>query len=534
MSEVLKQHTVAVVPEIDVKLYSVASYLPAVFAVGGSVLLTVWRLRTGGEHFISDGGLMLLALACYLAAAIFHLTDLYAPSSLFRRIGLWTATGGVFFNLASWGVRWITAYERELSVIARQGGEMPWAFRYIPFTNLYDMSLAFAFGAGLATLLIAHRQSFRFLGALSLPLAALILVLARFIGSEIANLPAVLDSYWRPIHVGTASLSYGVALVCFAVAVICLLKDGVKTEAMALWTSAFALAVFASVSRFSVFAPATFGTYSASTMFGNSKASLPLRADVPYAGWMIMLSAVLLIGVVVAFGRYLSKEDERARRWGHRLLKLSLVAQISTVAVLISQLKSITSVVERIDPRQYARFGAYLLEQQGMSAAQVGAVAPAQLSKVASDFVQGRGDELFLSLRANPIELSALISAAAATLFVIIISFRTERLRAALPSLEKIDSLMYKTAGITFAGLALLLITGAVWANESWGRYWGWDPKEVGALVAWLTYGAFLHVRISRGWTCRPAAYFALIAFLLILFTYLGVSYLLPGMHSYA
>jgi ABC-type transport system involved in cytochrome c biogenesis permease subunit len=93
---------------------------------------------------------------------------------------------------------------------------------------------------------------------------------------------------------------------------------------------------------------------------------------------------------------------------------------------------------------------------------------------------------------------------------------------------------MYKTAGITFAGLALLLITGAVWANESWGRYWGWDPKEVGALVAWLTYGAFLHVRISRGWTGRPAAYFALVAFLLILFTYLGVSYLLPGMHSYA
>ena len=54
------------------------------------------------------------------------------------------------------------------------------------------------------------------------------------------------------------------------------------------------------------------------------------------------------------------------------------------------------------------------------------------------------------------------------------------------------------------------------------------------ALVAWLTYGAFLHVRISRGWTGRPAACFALVAFLLVIFTYLGVSYLLPGLHSYA
>jgi ABC-type transport system involved in cytochrome c biogenesis permease subunit len=91
-----------------------------------------------------------------------------------------------------------------------------------------------------------------------------------------------------------------------------------------------------------------------------------------------------------------------------------------------------------------------------------------------------------------------------------------------------------KTAGITFAGLALLLITGAVGANESWGRYRGCDPKETGALVARLAYGAFLRVRIPRGWTDRPSAYFAIVAFLFTTFTYLGVSYLLPGLHSYA
>jgi ABC-type transport system involved in cytochrome c biogenesis permease subunit len=94
--------------------------------------------------------------------------------------------------------------------------------------------------------------------------------------------------------------------------------------------------------------------------------------------------------------------------------------------------------------------------------------------------------------------------------------------------------MMYKLAGVAFAGLALLLMTGAVWANESWGRYWGWDAKEVGALVAWLTYAGFLHSRIAYGWKGRHSAYFAIVAFLFVIFTYLGVSYLLPGLHSYA
>ena len=537
MSQALKHPAVIGTPEIGFKTSSLMSFLPTIIALGGAAFVTLLRVRAGGDHFVSDGALMMLALAAYLTAAVFHLTDLYAPSTLFQRLGLWAATGGVFFNLASWLVRWVTAYERELTVITRQGGEMPWFFRYIPFANLYDLSLAFAFGAGVTTLLIAHRRSFRFLGAISLPLAAVILILARFIGDEIVNLPPVLDSYWRPIHVGTASLSYGVALVCFAVAVVYLLKDGVKTEAMAVWSSLFALAVIATVSRFSVFAPSTFGTYGASAFIGSTQGrgmSLPLRVGLPYVGWLLVTSGLLLAGVIAAFGRYLARADETARRWGHRLLKLSLVAQAAAIATLVSQVKTLTGVAERIDPRQYAKFGAYLMEQQGLDAQQVARLGQLQLESAAAEFLRARGGELFLSLRSNPVELSALITAFTATLFVIIFSFRTEQLRAALPDREKIDSLMYKTGGVTFAGLALLLMTGAIWANESWGRYWGWDSKETGAFVAWLTYGGFLHVRISRGWTGRASAYFAIVAFLLIVFTYLGVSYLLPGLHSYA
>jgi cytochrome c-type biogenesis protein CcsB len=540
MSEVLKQPSVigsTEKNETKAARSSFISYLPAILVVVGSVLMVLLRIQAGGSRFISDGALMMLALASYLTAAVFHLTNLYAPTNWAQKLGLWCTTAGVFFNLSSWGVRWVAAHDRELQTFLSQGrtaADMPWAFRYIPFANLYDLSLAFAFGAGITTLLIAHRKNFRFLGAISLPLAALILLLARFIGGEFIDLPPVLDSYWRPIHVGIASLSYGIALVCFAVAVVYLLKDGVKTEAMAIWSSIFGIAVIATISKFTVFSPSTFGTYTSSTYLGDARFPLGIRAGVPYVGWLLVTAGLLLLGTIIAFLKYLWQKDETARRWGHRLLKLALVAQAAGIAALISGVKTMTNVVSQLDPRQYERFAVWMLQEEKMPPAQIAQFSSAELSTMAQNWIQQNGAMLKMSLRANPVEFAALITALAATLFVIIFSFRTEKLRAHLPSAEKLDSLMYKTAGVAFAGLALLLMTGAIWANESWGRYWGWDSKETGAFVAWLTYGAFLHSRIARGWHGRRSAYFAVVAFLLVIFTYLGVSYLLPGLHSYA
>ncbi|HEY0544901.1 MAG TPA: cytochrome c biogenesis protein CcsA [Pyrinomonadaceae bacterium] len=540
-------HTQQQVSDAPEQSASLRSYLPALLAIAGAFLMLLLRINVGGDHFVSDGALMFLALACYLTAAVFHLMNLYAPSEMAQKVGLWTASLGVFFNLSSWLVRWVAAHDREVAILRLNGhtaDQMPSFWRYIPFANLYDLSLAFAFGAGIATLFIAHRKNFRFLGAVSLPLASIILLLARFIGNEFIDLPPILDSYWRPIHVGIASLSYGVALVCFAIAVVYLLKDGVKTEAMAISSSIFSIAVIGTVGligalsvsavvNWSVFLT---GTYRAATVIAGESArrTMPLRVDIPYVGWTLVLAGLLLLGVIVAFGIYLSQKNEQARVWGHRLLKLSLVVQASAIALLISQVHTLTNLPQHIDQRQYAQFGKWLAEQQGATKEQLAQVSPDQLVGMAQDFVNQNGSRLALSINANPVELAALITAFAGTLFVIIFSFRTEKLREMLPPLDKLDSLMYKTASVTFAGLAMLLITGAVWANESWGKYWGWDSKEVGALVAWLTYAAFLHTRISRGWKGRSSAYFAIIGFLLVIFTYLGVSYLLPGLHSYA
>lgn len=103
-----------------------------------------------------------------------------------------------------------------------------------------------------------------------------------------------------------------------------------------------------------------------------------------------------------------------------------------------------------------------------------------------------------------------------------------------LPSLKIIDEIIYKTIAIGFLLLGVGIITGAVWANYAWGTYWSWDPKETWSLITWFIYAAFIHARLTRGWRGKKAAVISIIGFCCVLFTFLGVNYLLSGLHSYA
>jgi len=103
-----------------------------------------------------------------------------------------------------------------------------------------------------------------------------------------------------------------------------------------------------------------------------------------------------------------------------------------------------------------------------------------------------------------------------------------------MPSLETLDSLNYKCLTIGFPLLTIGIITGSIWASSAWGSYWSWDPKEVWSLITWLLYAALLHGRLNIGWRGKKAAIMSIIGFLVIVFTFLGVNILLPGLHSYA
>ncbi len=103
-----------------------------------------------------------------------------------------------------------------------------------------------------------------------------------------------------------------------------------------------------------------------------------------------------------------------------------------------------------------------------------------------------------------------------------------------LPSLQVLDTMAEKCLKIGFPLLTLGIITGSIWAEQAWGAYWSWDPKETWSLITWLFYAALLHQRLTVGWRGRKSAYMTIIGYLTLLFTFIGVTYLLPGAHSYA
>ena len=113
-------------------------------------------------------------------------------------------------------------------------------------------------------------------------------------------------------------------------------------------------------------------------------------------------------------------------------------------------------------------------------------------------------------------------------------STKTSRQASRMPSLEVLDDLSYRIVGFAFPLLTLCIITGAIWANYAWGTYWSWDPKETWSLITWIIYAGYLHARLMYGWKGRRAAWLVVFGFLAVLFTFFGVNYFLPGLHSYA
>lgn len=100
---------------------------------------------------------------------------------------------------------------------------------------------------------------------------------------------------------------------------------------------------------------------------------------------------------------------------------------------------------------------------------------------------------------------------------------------------EDVDEIGYRSIAIGYPIFTLgALIFAMIWAHEAWGRFWGWDPKEVWALIVWLFYAAYLHLRLSRGWQGKKSAWLSVIGFLIVMFTLIGVNLIIAGLHSYA
>ena len=101
-----------------------------------------------------------------------------------------------------------------------------------------------------------------------------------------------------------------------------------------------------------------------------------------------------------------------------------------------------------------------------------------------------------------------------------------------LPRQEVLDDLSFRLIGVGFIFLGIMIAAGAIWANEAWGRYWGWDPIETWSLISWIIYAVYLHVRLTLGWRGRKAAWFAAAALPVVLFALIGVPIVYNSIHG--
>src|SRR6266704_636399 len=157
------------------------------------------------------------------------------------------------------------------------------------------------------------------------------------------------------------------------------------------------------------------------------------------------------------------------------------------------------------------------------------------IANTSSQLIPALQDKTILTLHVSMAILAyALLCVSFGAGLVILLQNGQGQRFAWLPSAEAADELGYKAVIVGFPLLALNLILGAYWANYAWGHYWSWDPKETSALVTWLIYAVYLHARGIRGWHGKRAAWLLTLGFAATLFTYYGVSFFVPSLHSYA
>jgi len=361
-----------------------------------------------------------------------------------------------------------------------------------PFSNLYEMLLSFVWTVALLTLIAEKGYKVKIIGSVTMPLAVVSVILMQLMPSEVRPLVPALQSTWLHVHVSLAMLSYAACAVSFALAMMFLIQDRMKTETFQVLTASGMVGVFASMLiRFhsGALAVTSYDISRHSEIFNDQNERVLVA--IPDLGWLVLLVLIsALIPVILYFVARVQKNDN-LHDASTKAMFVSIVLQVVMVAAFAVRVKN------SIYPA---------LNADG--------VAPTALA-------------------GSPFILAGMIGSIFAGLLYLLLLWRRSDLERMLPPADVLDGVTYKTIGVAFPLLTLMIATGAYWANQAWGSYWSWDPKETWAAITWLVYAGYLHARITHGMRGRWAAYFAICGFVVVIFTFFGVTYLLPGLHAY-
>jgi ABC-type transport system involved in cytochrome c biogenesis permease subunit len=290
-------------------------------------------------------------------------------------------------------------------------------------------------------------------------------------------------------------LAYAACALSFALAMMFLIQDKIQTETFLATTSAGVSVLYGAIvlTRFEKWGGLSLVAWNPqekSEVFISR--GVRLFVTIPDLGWLLLLvwAAVSVPLILYAYARW--RNDHGLYNVADRAVFVSILLQFMALAIFLLR----------------ARDGRYpSLDAEGLFPT---------------------------SLAASPFILSGIVAGIFISLMYLMLVWRRADLERLLPTADSLDRVTYKTICIAFPLLTLMIAAGAYWANRTWGSYWSWDPKETWAAITWLVYAGYLHMRITRGWRGRRAAYFAILGFGVVMFTFFGVTYLLPGLHAYA
>ncbi len=442
-----------------------------------SLLLPLFGLiKTGG--LFTEESLLYLALVFFAAAAALYIGSGVTGADRYARFASVAAWAGFAATTLAAAHRWYVA-------------------GHPPFSSIYEMLLSFVWTLAALTLFLEWRYQVKAIGTVTMPLAVVSVILMQLLPSAVRPLVPALQSTWLHVHVTLAMLAYAAFAISFALAMMFLIQDRVRTETFLAATSALLGGIYLGMAtRFDAsggLRVVAWDPEAGREIFLAERTRL--MVVIPNLGWVFFLA---LAAVLAPLGLYFWAKWNRSEEgygWANRTFFLGTLVQGFALASFVLR----------------AREGLY--------------------SSPGDSGVEG----LFPThLFASPFILAGLVGGIFASLLYLLLLWRRPALEKMLPGAELLDRLIYKTIGIAFPLLTLMIAAGAYWANRTWGSYWSWDPKETWALITWLVYAGYLHMRIARGWRARRAAYFAVLGFAVVLFTFFGVTYLLSGLHAYA
>jgi cytochrome c-type biogenesis protein CcsB len=409
-----------------------------------------------------------------------------------------------------------------------------------PFASVYEMLLSFVWTLAVLTLVAEKKYGVKVIGTVTMPVAIVGVVLMQLLRSDVHPLVPALQSTWLHVHVTLAMLAYAACALSFALAMMFLIQDKMKSETFLAVTSACTLVIYAGVlTRFEKWGGLNLVAWNAeekSEVFLSK--GVRLFVTIPELGWVMVLATL-----VVAAPLSLYLISRRAKiTWYVR----SLPARSSdvyrgllwTLGLLRRDEVSATAAWMKINPEPQNQEDLILVANRAVFVSillQVMALVMFLVRAREGRYGSLDAEGLFTtSLAASPFILSGLVGGVFISLLYLLLLWRRPDLERLLPSGDDLDRITYKTIGIAFPLLTLMIAAGAYWANQTWGSYWSWDPKETWAAITWVVYAGYLHARVTRGWRGRKAAYLAIAGFVIVMFTFFGVTYLLPGLHAYA